>query len=156
MNRDELKTYLEEKFAEKLTMLDTGRYDLMAEVKAENLYSLCLALRDDENLKFDYFCNLGGSDTGETLEAVYQIASVTHKLRFDFKVILPYENPEVDSVQKIWPAANWHEREMWELYGININNHNDLKCFLLPEDWDLGHPMRKDWDAPDFERFPEL
>jgi NADH-quinone oxidoreductase subunit C len=45
---------------------------------------------------------------------------------------------------------------MWELFGFNIKNHDDLKCFLLPEDWDQGHPMRKDWDAPDFVRFPEL
>ncbi|MDH4156843.1 MAG: NADH-quinone oxidoreductase subunit C, partial [candidate division Zixibacteria bacterium] len=63
---------------------------------------------------------------------------------------------EVASVQQIWPAANWHEREMWELYGINVKNHDNLTRFLLPDDWDQGHPLRKDWNAPDFIRMPEL
>ena len=62
----------------------------------------------------------------------------------------------MDSVQEIWPGANWYEREMWELYGFEIKNHGNLKRFLLADDWDQGFPMRKDWDAPDFVRFPEL
>jgi NADH:ubiquinone oxidoreductase subunit C len=45
---------------------------------------------------------------------------------------------------------------MWELYGINIRNHGNLKRFLLPDEWDQGYPMRKDWDAPDFKRMPEV
>jgi len=156
MTRDELKTYLDSNYSDKIRPLDTGRYDLIYEINAENLFSFAKAIAEDENLKFDYICNIGGSDTGENLEAVYSVASVSKKLRLDFKVILPYENPEIESVQKVWKGANWHEREMWELFGINIKNHNDLKCFLLPEDWNQGHPMRKDWDAPDFVRFPEL
>lgn len=156
MTNDELKSYLESKYSDKFTLLDSGRYDLIGEVKAENLLSFSRAIADDENLKYDYICNIGGSDTGENFEAVYSVASVSKKLRLDFKVILSYENPELESVQAVWKGANWHEREMWELFGFNIKNHNDLKCFLLPEDWDQGHPMRKDWDSPDFVRFPEL
>ncbi len=156
MTRDELKRQIEQTFQDKMTFLESGKYDLLFEVKADNLLEVCQKLRDDENLKFDYFCNLGGTDTGEQMEAVYQIASITKTLRLDFKVILPRENAEIESVQTIWPAANWFEREMWELYGINIKNHDNLTRFLLPDDWDQGHPMRKDWDAPDFERMPEL
>ena len=156
MTRDELKTYIEQTYQDKMTFLDSGKYDLLYEVKADKLLEICQKLRDDENIKFDYFCNLGGTDTGEQMEAVYQVASVTKKLRLDFKVILPRDNAEIESVQTIWPAANWFEREMWELYGINIKNHDNLTRFLLPDDWDQGHPMRKDWDAPDFERMPEL
>lgn len=156
MTKDELKIYVEQKYSDKMTHLESGKYDLMYEIKAEDLLFVCQSLRDDEKLKFDYFCNLGGSDTKEQLEAVYSIASIFNKLRIDFKVILPRENAEIESVQKIWPAANWYEREMWELYGINIKNHNNLTRFLLPDDWDQGHPMLKDWDAPDFERMPEL
>jgi len=156
VTRDELKEHVAKQFGDKLTLLDTGRYDPMYEVKTSDLVKVARQLRDDENLKFDYFCNLGGVDTTESLEAVYSIASTIKKIRLDFKIILPSEGAEVDSVQEIWPAANWYEREMWELYGINIKNHDNLTRFLLPDDWDQGHPMLKNWDAPDFIRFPEL
>lgn len=156
MTFDELKSYIAGKYSSTMTLLDTGRYEPMYEVKAGQLLEVARALRDDENLRFDFFCNMHGTDTKENFEIVYSIASISKKLRLDFKIIMPYENAEIDSVQEIWPAANWYEREMWELYGINVKNHGNLKRFLLPDDWNQGNPMRKDWDAPDFIRMPEL
>ncbi len=156
MTFDELKEYISANYPDDMTLLDTGRCEPFYEVKAEKLVAVCKRLRDDEQLKFDYFCNLGGVDTGERMEAVYSLASYSMKLRLDLKVILPHENAEIDSVQEVWPAANWYERELWELYGVNVKNHNNLTRFLLPDDWDQGFPMRKDWDAPDFIRMPEL
>lgn len=156
MTKDELKDYIGSHFQGKLTLLDTGRYDLMYEVKRDDLLEIAGALRDDEKLRFDFLCNMGGTDTTEHFEVVYSIASVAERHRLDFKLNLPYDSAEVDTVQNIWPAANWYEREMWELYGINVRHHGNLKRFLLPEDWNQGHPMRKDWDAPDFIRMPEL
>jgi NADH:ubiquinone oxidoreductase subunit C len=95
-------------------------------------------------------------DTGERFEVVYNIASTGKKLRLDFKTALDRENPSVESITPVWPAAYWYEREMYELYGFEVNNHDDMRPLLLPEDWDQGFPMRKDWDAPDFVRMPEL
>jgi NADH-quinone oxidoreductase subunit C len=155
MTRDELKRYVESHFDDKLTPLDTGRFDPMFEVRPDDLLEAARGLRDDDELRFDFLCNLGAVDTGEHLEIVYSIASIPKSLRLDFKVILPYDKAEIESVQEIWPAANWHEREVWELYGIDVKNHGNLKRFLLPDDWDQGHPMRKDWDAPDFIRMSE-
>ena len=156
MTFDELKSYIADKYGSMMTLLDTGRYEPVFEIKAGQLLEVARALRDDENLQFDYLCNLGGTDTRENFEIVYSIASIYKKHRLDFKIIMPYEHAEIESVQEIWPAANWYEREMWELFGINVKNHGNLKRFLLPDDWDQGHPMRKDWDAPDFIRMPEL
>jgi len=156
MSKDELAQYVSSHFAEKLKPLDTGRFDPMFEVKAQDLLEVAAALRDDPGLRFDYLCCISGVDTTETFEVVYSIASTPNNLRMDFKVVLPHEDPEIDSVQTIWPAANWYEREVWELYGINIRNHDNLTRFLLPDDWDQGYPMRKDWDAPDFVRLPEM
>jgi len=156
MTKDELKAYIESNFSGKLTALDTGRYDLLFETKKGDLVELARALRDDESLKFDYLCNIGAIDTRERFEIVYSIASTVNLLRLDFKIAFSYDDAEVESVQTVWPAANWYEREIWELYGIDIKNHDDLKRFLLPDDWNQGHPMRKDWDAPDFVRFPEF
>ncbi len=155
MTREELARYVTDNFNGKFKPLDTGRYDPLFEVAAGDLLEAARALKDDDNLKFDYLCNLGGIDTGEHFEVVYNVASVTKNLRLDFKIILPYDAAEIESVQAVWPAANWYEREVWELYGINVRNHDNLTRFLLPDDWDQGHPMRKDWDAPDFVRLPE-
>jgi len=156
MTGDELKDYIANHFAGQMTPLDTGRYDLLYEVKAADLLEVCRALRDDENLRFDFFCNLGGVDALERFEAVYSLASTTKRLRLDFKVLLPHDQPEIESVQTVWPGANWYEREIWELFGINVRNHGNLTRFLLPDDWNQGYPLRKDWDAPDFIRMPEL
>ena len=156
MTKEELKAYIESNYSSELTYNESGKYDLLFVADLSKIVSLCEKLHDDENLLFDYFCNLSGADTTENFEMIYNIASTKKKIRLDIKVILPRENPKVDSVQSVWPAANWYEREVWELYGIQINNHDNLKRFLLPDDWDQGFPMRKDWDAPDFIRFPDL
>ena len=155
MTKDELKNYLATHFEGKLAELDTGRFDLLYEVKGADLVEVATALRDDDKLKFDFLCNISGVDTTERFEAVYSLASTTRKHRLDLKVIMSHDNPQVDSVQQVWAGANWHEREMWELYGINVRNHDNLTRFLLPDEWDQGYPMRKDWDAPDFVRMPE-
>jgi NADH:ubiquinone oxidoreductase subunit C len=155
MTNDELREYVAGHFDGKLIPLDTGRFDPIFQTAPDDLLQVAQALRDDENLQLDFFCNLAGVDTKEHFEAVYSLASVEKRLRLDVKIVLPRDNPEIDSVRGIWPAANWYEREMWELFGINVKNHDNLTRFLLPDDWDQGHPMRKDWDAPDFVRFPE-
>lgn len=156
MTKDELKAYVASHYGDKLTFSEAGKYDPLFLVKAEDLHAVALALRDDPNLSFDYLCNLGGIDTKQNFEVIYQLASIYKNLRLDLKLTFPYEGAEVETVMDIWPAANWYEREMWELYGINIKGHDNLKRFLLPDDWDQGHPMRKDWDAPDFVRLPEI
>jgi len=156
MTADELKQYIASKFSSLMTPLDTGRYDPLYVINADKLLEVARALRDDENLKFDFLCNIGATDTRERLEIVYSVTSVEKKHRLDFKIVMAYDGAEIESVQQIWPAANWYEREMWELFGINVKNHGNLKRFLLPDDWDQGNPMRKDWDAPDFVRLPEI
>ncbi len=155
MTREELTAYVQQKFGDRVTLLDTGKYDPLFGIAPEFLLEFAEAIKTDDQLRLDYLCNLGGIDTGENFAAHYSVASIEKHLRLDFKVTLPHENPEVDSVQEIWPAANWFEREMWELFGINVKNHGNLTRFLLPDDWDQGHPMRKDWDAPDFIKMPE-
>jgi NADH:ubiquinone oxidoreductase subunit C len=156
MTQQELTAYLQANFGGKLTLLDTGRAEPMFELRAEDLIETATKLRDDPQLQFNYLCNMGGVDTGQRLEVVYQIASTTNRLRMDFKLVLGYENPAVDTLTPVWPAANWYEREMWELYGITPRNHPDLRILLLPDNWDQGNPMRKNWTAPDFIRMPEL
>jgi NADH:ubiquinone oxidoreductase subunit C len=156
MTRDELKAYIAEHYSDKMTLLDTGRFEPFYKIEARNLLTVCQMLRDDDELKFDYLCNMGATDTGTQFEIVYNLASIAKNHRLDFKIVMPYENAEVESVQTIWPGVNWYEREMWELFGINVRNHGNLKQFLLPDNWDQGNPMRKNWTAPDFIKLPEI
>ncbi len=156
MNRDELVKYILEKFAGKAELLETGKYDPIFLIKREDLIEFCRAIRTDEKLSINYLNNIGAIDTGEKFEVIYSVSSVKSRIRFDFKLVMPYDGAEIDTIQEFWSGANWHEREIWELYGINIRNHGNLTRFLLPDDWNQGYPMRKNWDAPDFVRMPEL
>lgn len=156
MTKEELGQYISANFEGKLTPVETGRFDPWFEVKPDDLLEVTKKLRDDDQLKLDFLCNISGVDTGEHFEVAYSLASISLKHRVDIKLQLPYEGAEVQSVQTIWAGANWHEREIWELYGINIKDHDNLTRFLLPDEWDEGYPMRKDWDADDFIRLPEV
>ncbi len=155
MTKDELAKHIEANYGEQLSRFESGRFDLWYDVERERIVEVCRMLRDDQALKFDFLCNITGIDTGEQFQMVYNLASTVNGLRLDLITTLNREAPEIESVQTVWPAANWHEREVWELYGINVKNHGNLKRFLLPDEWDQGHPMRKDWDAEDFVRLPE-
>src|SRR5439155_4281526 len=77
-------------------------------------------------------------------ELVYIVVSVTNRLRLRVKVRLPSDAAHVETVTSIWPAANWLEREVWDLFGIAFDGHPDPRRLLMPEDWD-GFPLRKDY-----------
>jgi NADH-quinone oxidoreductase subunit C len=156
MTKDELKEHILKNYDGLMTPLETGVFDPMFEVKPADLMKVARRLHDDEALMFDFLNNITAVDTTERFEIVYSVSSITNTLRLDFKVALPYDQAEIDSVKDVWTAADCHEREIWELYGVDINNHDSLKQFLLPDDWNQGHPMRKDWDGPDFVRMPEF
>jgi NADH:ubiquinone oxidoreductase subunit C len=65
------------------------------------------------------------------------------------KAQLPREDPRVPTVEGVWPVANWHEREGYDMFGVTFEGHSDPRRILLPDDWE-GHPLRKDWVDPDF------
>jgi NADH:ubiquinone oxidoreductase subunit C len=156
MDNAELTKYILDKFAGRVELSETGKAEPVFLIKADYLLEFCRAINSDPTLGIDFLCNIAAVDTGQNFEIVYSTASVKNKIRLDFKSILGYEEAEIDSVQEIWAGANWYEREVWELFGINIRNHGNLTRFLLPDDWNQGFPMRKNWDAPDFVRLPDL
>jgi len=153
---DDVKNHIASHYSDKFVTIET-HLEPRYQVKPADLLEACRILHDDDNLRFDFLNSLAAVDTGEQFEVFYSLSSVSHSTRLDFKVTLDRSNPVVTSVQSIWPSANWYERELWELYGIKVSQHDDLGTFLLPEDWDLGFPMRKDWQGPDdFVKLPEM
>ncbi len=75
---------------------------------------------------------------------VYHLHSIERKQRVRLKCRLAGDDPEIESVTSVWRAANWYEREVFDLFGIRFRNHPDLRRIMMPDDWE-GHPLRKDY-----------
>ena len=102
----------------------------------------------DERLYFDFLHCISGVDLGEKkgqLEVVYHLSSLIHEHQIVLKVRTDRNKPSpIPSVSAVWKAADWHEREAYDLLGIPFADHPDLRRILLPDDWE-GHPLRKDY-----------
>lgn len=104
-------------------------------------------LRDDPEQQYDLLRDVTAIDFGggRPLQVVYQLFSFFHKNALRVKCELPLDALEIESVCGLWIAANWLEREVFDLFGIIFNNHPDLRRILMPPDYDEGHPLRKDF-----------
>ena len=141
-----------------LSLFD-GPKDPALIVPREQLLRVARHLRDARHLAFDLLIMVTGTHMIEKRDAkgvvvrepgfelIYHVRSVKNRALVAFKVKLPIGDPTVDSVSSIWPAADWHERETFDLVGITFKGHPDLRRILLPEDW-VGHPLRKDFVEP--------
>ncbi|MDQ1707366.1 MAG: NADH-quinone oxidoreductase subunit [Pyrinomonadaceae bacterium] len=120
---------------------------LAMRIEPASIVAVCKFLRDDPEAKFNYLSDLTcvhyPLGPNEPLEIVYNLYAITRNERVRLKVGLA-EGASVDSVTDVWPSANWMEREVFDLFGVNFKNHPDLRRILLPPDWE-GHPMRKDY-----------
>jgi NADH-quinone oxidoreductase subunit C len=108
---------------------------------------LARLLRDRADLAFTFLAELTAVDywpREPRFELVYILVSPTHRARLRMKAPLRGDDAHVATVSDIWPAANWLEREVWDLYGIAFDGHPDPRRLLMPEDWD-GYPLRKDY-----------
>jgi NADH-quinone oxidoreductase subunit C len=141
--------------------------DAFVVVEPADLLAICKVLRDHPKLKFAILNCISGVDYLELdpkkapkagyephLEVVYHLSSFAHQHRFVVKVLLPRwkdnkpgELPEVPSLANLWPGADWHEREVFDLGGVMFVGHPDLRRILLSDDW-VGHPLRKDYEFP--------
>ena len=116
-------------------------------VSRDDVPALARTLRDRPELAFDFLAELTAVDfwpKEPRYEVVYMLVSLANRLRLRMKVRLPADDPHVATVSGIWPAANWLEREVWDLYGIAFDGHPDPRRLLMPEDWQ-GYPLRKDY-----------
>jgi NADH-quinone oxidoreductase subunit C len=113
----------------------------------DDVLAICRVLRDRDDLRFAVLSELTAVDfhpREPRFELVYLFVSIDHRLRVRMKVRLHGEDAHLATVSGIWPAANWLEREVWDLYGIVFDGHPDPRRLLMPEDWD-GFPLRKDY-----------
>jgi NADH-quinone oxidoreductase subunit C len=168
MTPAEIASLLESQFGPAITGKKLDACDPFVTVEPGKLVAVCTFLRDDPRLRFELLNNISGVDYLETdpkkvakagfdphLEVVYHLSSFTFPgRRFTLKVVLPRwkddkpgELPEVPTVARVWPTADWHEREVYDLVGVTFPGHPDLRRILLADDW-VGHPLRKDFEYP--------
>ena len=105
-------------------------------------------LRDEPGLRFEVCHWVSGvhypADRGRELHAVYHLLSMTHRRRIRVEVTCPESDQHIPSVTDVWPSADWHERETWDMFGIQFDGHPAMTRILMPDDWP-GHPQRKDY-----------
>ena len=114
-------------------------------VPAERLIEVAQALRDRPELGFVLLADVTAVDwwpREPRFEVVYHLSSMTTRLRMTVR--LEGQGARLPTLQRIWPAACWLEREVWDMFGIVFEDHGDLRRLLMPEDWE-GHPLRKDF-----------
>jgi NADH-quinone oxidoreductase subunit C len=134
--------------AEAIQQVTVDRGEITYYVRREHLVELCRALRDDPALRFELCSSVSGVDygpeVGQRLHAVYHLTSMTYRRRIRLEVAVDVNDAHVPSVVEVYPTADWHERETWDMFGIVFDGHPSLTRILMPDDWD-GHPQRKDY-----------
>jgi NADH-quinone oxidoreductase subunit C len=166
MNADEIYNLLIEKFGDAIVGIDSELpTEPIISVEPLKIAEVSEFLRDTDELKFDSLMNLSGVDDNNpekiknedgtvtekagTLSVYYHLYSMLLKHKIVLRSSSNSDNPEIESVTNIWAAANWNEREAYDMYGIKFLNHPDLTRILMPYDWE-GYPLRKNYENPEF------
>jgi NADH-quinone oxidoreductase subunit C len=131
-----------------IQQVTVDRGEITYYVRREHLVALCRTLRDDPALRFELCSSVSGVDYGpevaQRLHSVYHLMSMTYRRRIRLEVAVDVDDAHVPSVVEVYPTADWHERETWDMYGIVYDGHPALTRILMPDDWD-GFPQRKDY-----------
>ncbi len=149
---------LHEAFPGAVLEVTTFRDEATITVERGAIVGICRFLKEHPDLRYNFLADLCGVDWLERreprFEVVYNLYSIPRTDRIRVKVRLP-EGVEVPSVTDVWPTANWHEREVFDMFGIRFAGHPDLRRILMPEDWE-GYPLRKDYPVAEMPRWWEL
>ncbi len=144
MTKEELKIKLAEIFP--AAVLDDSSEWINMSIEADTWLSTATALRNNSELAYDYLFNLTCVDWKTHLQMVYHLESTRDRYQLVVKVQLKRSSPENETVSPIWRTAEFHEREVYELFGVNFLNHPDLRLLILPDGWEGKNPLRKDFE----------
>jgi NADH-quinone oxidoreductase subunit C len=130
--------------------VQSARFDcneLTIYVERSAIREACAILKGSPEAQFNFLSDLTCVDlypSEPRFEVVYHLLSMKRKERVRLKVQLPGSDPSLESITTVWPAANFFEREIFDLFGVRFQGHPYLRRLLMPEDWE-GHPLRKDY-----------
>jgi NADH-quinone oxidoreductase subunit C len=145
MSMDAIAALLLERFADALADVRVQEPDtVVAQCAREHLADVAARLKADPEVGYETLNWIAGVDRQTAFEAVYHVYSWKTNTWLELHVQVPRADPEVATVSGVWPAADWHEREAWDMVGIRFTGHPDLRRILLKDDF-VGHPLRKDY-----------
>ena len=147
MSEEHLRTALR-KIKERFNLQDAEiiHYPPTLMVEPDKIVEVCQVLRDE--FDFNFLCELTAVDYWPEQEprfnVIYGFYSHANNVRMALRVPLNGDTPSLPSIEGLYKGANWHERELWDMFGIHFDGHSDLRRILMPYDWE-GHPLRKDY-----------
>lgn len=168
--REKIEERLRAVFGENIVSVSEFKGQLSVEVKREVIIEVCKLLKEDPDLKFNFLSDISGADmldyvnvsarkaylaveqeyrpeqvpVEERFRVVYELTSLSNKARVRLKVKVDGENPVCPSVTSVYPAANWYERETFDMFGITFEGHPDMRRMYMPEEYEY-YPLRKDF-----------
>lgn len=152
MDIEEIHGRLQDGFAADVSPIEDARGFRVFEVAPERIAAVGAWLAAEPGIELACLRNLTGIDRPDqgVISVVYELFSYTHRHGAVLRVDADRRRPRVASVTGVWKAANWLEREVFDLLGVEFSGHPDLRRILLPEDW-VGHPLRKDYvEEPEY------
>ncbi len=152
---DDLGTAMDERGIPRsaVQQITIDRGEITFYVRRESVLEMCRTLRDEPGLRFEFCSSISGVDYGtadgtgdvaQRLHVVYHLLSMTYRRRIRLEVAVDVDDAHVPSVVEVYPTADWHERETWDMFGVIFDGHPALTRILMPDDWE-GHPQRKDY-----------
>lgn len=142
---------IQEQFAGEIVSSRLFRGEKTITVKKDKIVAICTLMRDAPETNYSYLSDVTCVDLLDVVaddqprfEVVYNLYSMGTFQRLRLKAQVDEDDPAIDTVECVWPSANWNEREVYDLFGIVFNNHSDLRRILMPDDW-IGHPLRRDF-----------
>ncbi len=146
MGNEELKTTITQMLPS--IIFEEGGDWINIIIEPKDWLPFALQLRNEESLFFNYLFCLTCIDWKTHLTMVYHLSSTRYRHTIVVKSKLDRNNPEIESVSKIWKTAEFHEREVYEMFGVKFLNHPDLRLLILPDGWEGKKPMLKDFEDP--------
>lgn len=150
MTAAELTQAIQQKFPNLVSAVEVRGGEATIYSKKQGIRNLCASLKTDAAFNFDILMDIFAVDYSNwdekevRFEVIYNLFSLKQNHRLFIKVGVAEEDAAIDSVVSVWPAANWYEREVWDMMGIRFDGHPDLRRLLMYEGFE-GHPLRKDY-----------
>jgi NADH-quinone oxidoreductase subunit C len=158
-SKDKIEDALGALYEEAVDDVVEFRGEITLYVKSEPILAICKVIKNHDDLKYNMLADLTAvdhlnemKDGDPRFHVVYHLFSTLSKRRIRIKAPVWEQTPSIDSVTSLWNAANWHERECYDMFGIEFKNHPDLRRILMPSDWE-GYPLRKDFPVSDQEPY---
>ena len=145
----EFKVLVDNGFSDEIISTKRFRDQDFITVRKNRIVDICFLLRDEPDCDYRLVSDILGVDLLDferepRFEVIYSLYSLSSHRRIVLKAQVGEDEPEIDSVVPVWLAAEWAEREIFDMFGIYFNNHPDMRRLLMPDDW-VGHPLRKDF-----------